>query len=518
MKSIFKQIGGLLVLLGGLMLLPMVVSLIYGELYSALGFLIASAITALVGFSLQKACYSAPEPNNKHALIIAATGWLSIGIMGAIPFLLTAHITPHEVAQGFVPDGGTYQSSLLNFQNPLHAFFESMSAYTTTGLTMATHEPSIGKGLLFYRSLAQWIGGVGFIVLSLAILRQSPGQGILYLYGSEYSGEKLKPNIIGTARAIWKIYFGLTVFMIFYLFVGGLIILPEYGIGKMAFNAINHAMTGQATGGFSTLDDSIAGYNSKAMEFLHCLPMILGALSMPFYFKLFSERQLKVLWQNVQSAALFSGIILGGTILVFFLTTSPGVNEPWREGYFQYISGLTGTGWQTSDIGMWSSQAIIFIVCGALIIGGAAGSTTGGIKLIRAVVIARGVWWQINKHFLPKDAIQTIHFDKQHFSSGYMHKWLSEVAILGFLFLTLILFGTLITLHFSGGNLTMADAFFETASAQGTVGLSTGITSADMSSTTEIFYIFQMWTGRLEIFPVLALLRSLLFGMRMLKF
>lgn len=518
MKPIFKQIGGLLVLLGGLMLLPMVVSLIYGELYSTVGFLVSSAVTALVGFAIQKTYDNAPDPYNKHALIIAAMGWLSIAIMGAIPFFLTAHITPQEVAMSFVPNGKDYDPSLWNFENPLHALFESMSAYTTTGLTMATHEPSVGKGLLFYRSLAQWIGGCGFIVLSLAILRQNPGQGILHLYGSEYSGDKLKPNIIGTARAIWKIYLGLTVFAFLYLFIGGVIILPDYGIRKMAFDAINHAMTGQATGGFSTLDDSIAGYNSKAIEYLHYLPMIMGALSMPFYFKLFSERQIKIIWQNVQSAALFTGSIFGGILLFFFLTTSLGVVNPWQEGYFQYISGLTTTGWQTSDIGSWSSQAIIFIVCGALIIGGAAGSTAGGIKLIRASVIARGVWWHINKHFLPKDAIQTIHFDKKSFSPNYMNKWLSEVAIFAFLYLTFILFGTLITLHFNGGDFTMADAFFESASAQGTVGLSTGITSADMSSTTEIFYIFQMWTGRLEIFPVLALLRSLLFGMRMKKF
>ncbi len=518
LKSVFKQIGGLLMLQGGLMLLPLLVSLIYGEYYTALGFITSAAITASLGLIFYNVFYDSPEPHNKYALIIAATGWLSLAILGALPFFLTAYLTPIEVAREFIPEGKTYTSSLLNFRNPLHALFESMSAYTTTGLTMAVHEPSIGKGLLFYRSLGQWIGGVGFIVLSLAILRQSPGQGILNLYGSEYSGEKLRPNIIGTTRAIWKIYLGLTLFTFFILFLGGILIMPDYGMGEMAFNAINHAMTGQATGGFSTLDDSIAGYNSLPMELLHYLPMIMGALSLPFYFKLFNEKSIRVIWRDIQTAALLSGIILGGLLLVFLLFSAGNVTEPFRVGFFQYISGLTGTGWQTGEIGLWSSEAIIFLVCGALIIGGAAGSTTGGIKLVRALVIARGVWWQINKHFLPKDSIQTVHFDHQNFSSGYMHKWLSEVAIMAFLYLTLILLGTLITLHFCQGDLTMADAFFESASAQGTVGLSTGITDPDMAKPIELFYILQMWTGRLEIFPVLALFRTFIFGMRMVKF
>lgn len=506
-----------MVLQGGIMLLPLIVALIYGEYYTVLGFFISAIMTSLVGLVLYRGFYNAPEPYNQHALIVAALGWLSLGLLGSLPFLLTAHLTPIEIAQNFAPREANYQSSLFNFLNPLHAFFESMSAYTTTGLTMATHEPSIGKGLLFYRSLAQWIGGVGFIVLSLAVLRQSPGMGIINLYQSEYSGEKLTPNIISTARAIWKIYVGLTVFLIIFLFLGGMIILPDYGTTKMFFNAINHAMTGLATGGFSTLDDSIGGYNSLAMEILHLVPMITGALSLSFYFKLFYQKKVNALYKDIQSNALFNGIIFGSLILVFLLSFSPSLFQHFRAGIFQYISGLTGTGWQTSDIFLWSSESILFLVCGGMIIGGAAGSTTGGIKLIRALVIAKGVWWQINKHFLPKSAIQTVKFDNRNYSDKGMHKWLSEVAILAFLFLTVILIGTLITLHFCEGEFTMKDAFFESASAHGTVGLSTGITQPEMATPIELFYIFQMWAGRLEIFPVLVLLRSLLFGMRMIK-
>ncbi len=517
MRGVFKQIGGILVLMSGVMTLPLLVSLAYQEYYTVLGLAATSLITLTIGFSLFKGIGNAPELTNKHALITAAAGWLSLALVGAFPFYLTALFTPASEAAGFVPDGAAYTSSLYNFTNPLHALFESMSAYTTTGLTMAVHEPSIGKGLLFYRSLAQWIGGVGFIVLSLAILRQSPSQRTMQFSGSDYTGEKLKPNIIGTARAIWQIYLGLTLVVAVYLLIAGLVLKPSYGIGEMAFNAINHAMTGQATGGFSTLDDSIAGYNSTAMMYIHWLPMIMGGLALPFYYKLIHNRNYRVFWQNIQARALFVSSAVGGLLLSLFLQADAMMEAPFQEGFFQYISGLTGTGWQTSNINAWSEEALIFFVCAALLIGGAAGSTTGGIKIIRALVISKGIWWQINKYFMLRGVVQTVNFNGYKYQERYMHKWVAEVAIFAFVYLLLILIGTLVTIHFCEGNFSMADAFFESASAQGTVGLSTGLTGPDMATPIEWFYILQMWAGRLEIFPVLALLRSLVLGTQMIR-
>ena len=258
-KMIFKQIGGLLIILGYTLVVPLLVSLLYSEFYSAAGFLISGLICYFIGFLLHKNIKITTEPLNRHALIIAAMGWLSIAIMGALPFIIIAYITPVEIAQQFVPSLADYQSSIFYFKNPLHALFESMSGFTTTGLTMAVHEPSIGKGLLFYRSFAQWIGGAGVIVLALAVLNQSSGKIAFLLYGAESSGERLRPTIIETARSIWKIYLGLTLFSFVYLVIGTYFILPEYNLLDNIFDSINHAMTGQSTGGFSTLDDSIAG-------------------------------------------------------------------------------------------------------------------------------------------------------------------------------------------------------------------------------------------------------------------
>lgn len=150
-RTVCRDIGSLQVLIGGSILVPMLISLFYQEWYSALAFLIGAGITAGTGGVAYKVNEDAPEPQRHHAMIVAALGWAVTAFFGAIPFVLAAYITPSAVLESFVPTGANYQSSLLHFQNPLHAFFESMSGYTTTGLTMSVREPSVGHGFLRYR-------------------------------------------------------------------------------------------------------------------------------------------------------------------------------------------------------------------------------------------------------------------------------------------------------------------------------------------------------------------------------
>lgn len=496
------------------MVLPALVSLIYSEFYSMAGFIISGAIILIVGYSLFYGLSQSVEPKNKHAMIIAASGWLLLAVMGATPFIVIAFITPDEVMRGFIPTGADYSSSLLYFKNPLHALFESISAFTTTGLTMAVHEPSIGKGLLFYRSFAQWMGGAGFIVLSLAVLKQSPGQGAIQLYGSEASGEKLKPNIIGTARAIWKVYLGVTIFVALYLIVGTYLILPDYGWSNIIFDAINHAMTGQSTGGFSTLDDSIAGYGSVEMDVLYFLPMIMGAFSIPFYFRLINERKFKLTYTDMQTRAILIASVIGGVILSLLLVYAGTISEPFRVGFFQFISALSTTGWQTSDIGAWDDTSVLFIVCCAMFIGGAAGATVGGIKVIRSLLIVKGVRWQISKIFYPDNSVKSVRFGNKIFLPDQMNRELAQASTFSFIYIVFVLASTAITTLFMEDGFTMSDALFEAASAQGTVGLSSGITHPGMSPALEMIYILQMWAGRLEIIPVLVFFRAFLWGTR----
>ncbi|GGM49052.1 potassium transporter Trk [Haloarcula argentinensis] len=523
-KTVCRDVGALQVLIGGLMLVPMLVSLVYQEWYSGLSFLIGAGITSLAGGAAYKLCEDAPEPKRHHAMIVAALGWLATAAFGALPFVIAAYITPPAVLESFVPAGASYQSSLLNFQNPIHAFFESMSGYTTTGLTMSVHEPSVGHGFLWYRSQMQWIGGAGMIVLSLAILRQPHGTAGLSLYQSEARNEKLRPSIVGTARAIWKIYVGVTAIVAVYLAAATFLVTPSYGIEPTIFDAINHAMTGQSTGGFSTLDNSIAGYDSYAMELIHIPAMITGAISIPVYYGMLSERDVREFTRDPQVRVLFGFFIIGVVGLTAFLARWVGVpyngkpiaylgrvatSQAFRDGLFQFISAQTTTGWQTSAIGDWNNGAVMFIVFGAMLLGGSAGATVGGIKLLRGYIIARGISWEVTRVFLPDHAIDDLRIGQRILKADEANTEISAATTFAFAYLVLLVLSLFVLLAVLPTDFTLADGIFEVATAQGTVGLSSGITGPEMPVIAEVLFIIQMWMGRLEIIPVLVLINAI---------
>ncbi|MGQ3412327.1 TrkH family potassium uptake protein [Natrinema sp. LN54] len=506
------------------MVVPMLVALLYGEWYSALAFLIAAGITVFVGGAAYKLSEDAPEPQQHHAMIVAALGWVVTALFGALPFVIAASITPPAVLESFVPGGASYHSSLLHFRNPLHAFFESMSGYTTTGLTMSVREPSVGRGFLWYRSQMQWIGGAGMIVLSLAILRQPHGTAGISLYQSEGRSEKLRPSIVGTARAIWKIYVGVTAAVAVYLAAATFLVQPGYGIENTLFDAVNHAMTGQSTGGFSTLDDSIAGYNSYVMELVHIPAMITGAISIPVYWGVLSEHDIRDFTRNPQVRGLFGMFAVGVVVLTAFLARWVGVpyngdpigyvgrvatSQAFRDGLFQFISAQTTTGWQTSAIGNWNDGAVMFIVLGAMLIGGSAGATVGGIKIIRGYIIARGIRWEVSRVFLPRHAIKDLRIAQRTFTADEANDEIRAAATFAFIYLLLLTTSLFVLLAVLPSEFTLADAIFEVATAQGTVGLSAGLTGPDMPVIAELLFILQMWMGRLEIIPVLVLLNSI---------
>lgn len=514
LRTIIRQISSLQIILGFVMIIPGIFALIYQEWYSLIGFLISGIIVSGSGYLIYKKLKGASEPEYKQSLIIAALGWLMIMLLGALPYFIIAHITPISIMQSYVPAGETYQSSLLNFRNLLHCIFESTSAFTTTGLTMAYHEPSVGNSILFYRSFSQWVGGAGFIVMALAIFKHIPGQSAILLYGSEASGTKVRTNVLQTARAIWKVYFLVTGFSFLYILIGTYFILPDYPLGKNVFDAINHAMTGQSTGGFSVLDDSIAGYQSAQMDALFILPMLLGGLSIPFLFRFIFMGDFKEIWYDIQTRAILVASIIGSVLLSLILINSSGVDAPWREGIFQFVSALTTTGWQTSAIGSWDDIPVLFIVTTAMIVGGSAGATVGGIKIIRALLLQKGLRWHINKIFLSQRTIKTIKFNRKIMLPREMNSELAKTGIFALMYLLIVFLSTIATVYFMKGDFTLADALFEAASAQGTVGLSSGITDPSMAPALEFIYIIQMWTGRIEIIPVLVLLRLLIYGMK----
>jgi len=240
--------------------------------------------------------------------------------------------------------------------------------------------------------------------------------------------------------------------------------------------------------------------------------MILGSFSLPFYFKVIKYKQISQFWKNLQTRSILILCITGSIALSLMLLKSGLIPEPFRIGIFQFVSALTTTGWQTSDVHIWDSSSIVFIVMVGMVIGGAAGSTVGGIKIIRVLLIFKGIFWNITNYFSSDNSIKVVSFNERRLLPDEMNKELASAATFTFIYLLFVLLSAFITYYFMDDAYTFKDALFESASAQGTVGLSCGITNPAMPPVLEITYIIQMWAGRLEIIPVLVLFRAIIFG------
>lgn len=499
------------ILLGGSLVMATcaVVAGLYRDWWTLGWFVVSGAVTAGVGALLARRFGAAPELRQRDALTIAGGAWLAMAVFGAVPFLLAAHLTPPDVITSYLPAGAGYAGSLPAFRDPLHALFESMSGWTTTGLTMAVHEPSMPEAFLFYRSLMQWTGGAGIIVLALTVMQQHGGVGSVYLYQAEGREDRLRPSIAETVRRVWRVYVAITAALVVYLFVATLVALPGYPVASALFDAVNHAMTGQSTGGFSTLDDSISGYGSYAMEVVHLLPMLSGAIALPVHYVALRERQPSAYLRDVQNRTMIGLLVVGSPMLVWALGATGAVADPVREGAFQFVSALSTTGWQTSEIGSWRPSAVLIVVA-VMVVGGSAGATVGGIKLLRVIQLVRGARWHVTRFFSPSSAVHYFRIGDRNLDQQELETEAGNAALFTLMWVVGLFVSVLVMTATLDGSFSLGDMAFESTSAQGTVGLTSGITGPDMPRAVEATFIAQMWLGRLEIIPVLVFVRTLL--------
>jgi len=502
--TVGRDLGRILEALGGLLLLSLVVPLVWGE-YFALPALLVSAIVPLgIGRVLYRRFQDAEAPGRFHGMIVAASGWFSVGIFGSLPFLLIAWSVQLGVPGFAVP---AQTATLAAFTEPLNALFESMSGFTGTGLTMTDNEEVLPRTLQWWRTFSEWIGGVGVIVLTTAILSR-PGSGSLTLYESEARSEKIHPSIVSTVRTIWWIFILFTFLSILVLWLAG---MPIWG-------AINHGMTGLATGGFSITDNSIATYDSVAIDFGLLPIMLLGSIAFPVHY-LILQGDLRNFYADLQTRWVFGYMGIGSALLWGFLYFGGPYETPFaalRYGLFQFVSAATCTGFQTAvnatnvALGRWPSYAQLTVTFG-MFVGGAAGSTAGGIKLIRGLTLAKGIRHQIADVFYPESAIRRLEINGRRLNEEEASREFMEAAIIVILWITFLVVGTfLLLLTLPSGEYSLANVLFEVASAQGNVGLSSGITGPDSLPTFgKIAFLFHMWIGRLEIIPVLVMLRTI---------
>jgi len=494
--SVLKDIGRILTALSGMLFLSSIISILVWEPYNIHAFLIPGILVLLLGMFLTTRYSDAPQATKLDSMITAAFGWLLVAVFGSLPFIIIAwtyHFDPALVPSLNNP-------TIAVFQNPLDAFFESMSGFTGTGLTVTLEENKLPQSLHWWRSFMQWIGGVGVIVLTAAIL-QRPGSGSYTLYESEARSEKIHPSIVSTARSIWWIVIIYTVASILILFVAGMPI----------WDSINHGMTGIATGGFSVVDGSIAYYDSALIDFALIPIMIFGAISFPIHYLLL-KGDLKAFIKDVQLKWFMLFLVLGSlftvTILVYF-EVYQGNLESARFGIFQLVSASTCTGFQTAlDLGKHWPVALQLFISIFMVVGAASGSTAGGIKIIRSVVLIKGIYWKINNVFYPVSAIRQLNIGDRVLKAHEANKELQEASIVAFLWIVFLVIGILIFSLYMP-DYSIESIIFEVNSAQGNVGLSTGITGPDLPFVPKVMMILNMWIGRLEIIPVVVFLESI---------
>ena len=476
LSTISYYLGILLILLAFLLIIPTLTAYFWdNESMLALCFIYTALISGVAGAVL----VFVSEKRELYlgaAITLSALAWLVIGILGGLPFWFARNF--------YGPEWG------LTFINSV---FESMSGFTATGLNLyGMRVAELPYSILLWRSITQWVGGVGVIVLFLSILVARTGTIAHKLYLAEGRDHRLVPSVVKTTRRIWAIYAGYT----------GLLALILIIVGMPIFDSINHSMTALATGGFSVQNFSIMNYrmaghpNAFWIELAIMPFMVIGGISFAMHYQLFLGN-IKRFFSNIEVKAILI-IILISTILLsvtFSLTF-----ESFRYGSFQVITAITGTGFNTADVAAYTDFQK-FILTILMIFGGGYGSTASALKLLRVVIIFYSLIWIVKQYLLPESVVSKMNIGDKH----YTPEAIQNVAVYIILYITLLVAGSMVFMY---NGATAADSLFEVASAQGNVGLSVGLTGADMPLVEKITLIIVMWAGRLEIFPVLVFITS----------
>ena len=473
-RTILNVVGVLVFFLGLFMLLPLVVGLIYREQsihpsLKSIGITVASGgLLCLISRTGEKAEYI----SQREGMAIVALGWIAVGFFGALPFYLSGEFGPFT-----------------------DAFFESVSGFTTTGSSILTEIESISKGMLFWRSIIQWFGGMGIIVLSLAIL-PFLGVGGMQLYKAEVPSpvpDKLKPRIRDTAMILWKVYAGFSAAQVVLLMIGGMDL----------YDALNHAFTTMPTGGFSTKNTSIAHYDSVYFDIVFIVFMVFAGINFSLHYQVLRGEPL-AFWKDSE-CRFFLGLVLVLTAVVsfdIFGTVYDTIGGAVRYGAFQIASILTTTGYATADYEQWPAMSqIILLIC--MFIGGSAGSTGGGMKCLRIMLCLKYCYKELFSLIHPH-AVTHVKIAGKSVPEDVMR------SVLGFLALYMLLYG-LCAVLLAGIGVDLLTAFGAVAATIGNIGPGIGMVGpaenfAGIPTAGKWLLIWCMLLGRLEIYTVIILL------------
>jgi len=503
-NTVGRDVGRIVQAISLMMLISVVVAAVNGEFFAVPAFGVSAGIMGGLGTGLVRRYRGADAPQKREAMVTAATAWALVGVLGGLPFLLiawTIQVDPLPVWTNTPP----MDTTTAIFLNPLDAVFESMSGFTGTGLTVAAVEEELPRSLHWWRSFIEWVGGVGVIVLTVAVLRRSGSSGSYTLYESEARSEKIHPSIVTTVREIWKIFMGLTLASILLFLL----------VGMPLWDAINHGMTGIATGGFSVHAASIGHYDSPLIEYATVPVMVAGSIAFPVHYLIF-KGEIRNLYADLQTRWVFIWFSVGSLALTGVLYASgqyATLEETFRIGLFQFVSATSNTGFGTATIGngteqVWSTGATL-LACVGMLTGAAAGSTVSGLKLIRVITLIRGTAWQIRNVFQPQTAVRYLQIGERRLGEEQAQREFTEAAVVFLFWIAFLGIGVAVLLSVLSPAHPLEYVIFDVMSAQSNVGLDSGITGPDMPAIAKGMLIINMWVGRLEIIPVAVLLGSI---------
>lgn len=467
MREVFRGTGILLHVPALMALLSLPIAWWFDQLEGIWPLLITAGVAVALGQVLVFLGRGAKTFHRYQSMQIAALSWTLIALIGALPFWLGAQMPPTS------------------------ALFESISGFTSTGLTIIGAPSELPAYLQWWRSLTQWVGGIGVILLLIAVLPAE--RGALNLYFSEAREEKILPTVKATVRMIWLIYIGYT--------VAGILLL--WLVGEPLWRAVNHGMTAIATGGFTITDDSLNSA-STAVQLAYLPLMIFGAISFLVHYRLLVERQTPAqLWRFDEIRILVWVLLLGGALLV---------GQHWLAGragetvslIFMWVSAVTTAGFATESLMSWSDAALLLLLV-AVLMGGMAGSTSGGLKLLRVGILLKDLAGQLREFRASAHEVVTVHHNAERVSPKAIGELGRIAARLVGVFMLLWLLSVFVILHFLPAGTPLAYVFFETASALFNSGLSSGLVGPELPAAAVVVLSVLMLLGRLEIFPLLVL-------------
>ncbi len=473
LKALLYLLGALIIFLAATMILPVIVSLIYRE-DDLIPLLISAGITAVFGALLFFTCRIKHELRIREGFALVTFAWLGFALFGALPFYLS----------GYIP----------SFTD---AFFETMSGFTTTGATILQDIEILPHGLLFWRSFTHWLGGMGIILLSLAILPLL-GVGGMQLYKAEVPGpehDKLSPRIKDTAKILWEVYILISLVEAVLLYFGGMNI----------FDSLCHTFGTMATGGFSTKNTSVGYYNSAFIDYVIIVFMLIAGINFSLHYNAL-KGDVKSYIKSPET--LFFLLLIGvGTLAIgldIYLFHNYSAGNAIRKSLFQSVSIITTTGYGTDDYEQWgaASQLVLFVF---MFLGGCAGSTGGAMKIIRSLVLLKFGRNEIRRLIHPS-AVLPVRIGHRTIPREIV----SNIAGFFLIYMVIYVIGVILMAMLG---LDILTALGSVAATIGNIGPGLGSVGptdnyAHIPATGKWILSFMMLVGRLEIYPVIILLTT----------